>query len=372
MTQHEKYMALCLELAKKGREKVFQNPMVGCVIVKNNKIIGMGYHKTFGGPHAEIEAINSVKNKSKLKGATLYVNLEPCAHWGKTPPCVDSIIKYGIKKVICAIIDPNPFVNGKGLKRLKDSGVDYKIGILENEAKELNKKYFKWIKTGLPYITLKSAITLDGKIATNSGNSKWISSEKSRKYSYKLRSQYDAILVGINTVLYDNPSLTSHGYGKNPIRIVLGNINRLKTHKISNYKVFNDGNETIFITYNKIKNKVLLEKYKNIKIVEIISKNTNLSVKKINLKNVFLRQELSSITSVLVEGGGETVWSIIKSGLADDFILFVAPKIFGGRDAKTFVEGEGISKPKNAFKVIFDKIEHLGTDLVIKGRFLKS
>ena len=369
-----KYINLCLKLAKKGAGKTFPNPMVGCVITKNGKIIGQGYHKSFGQQHAEVEAINSVIDKSTLKGATLYVNLEPCAHWGKTPPCVDIIIKSGIKRVVCATLDPNPIVNGKGVKQLKDNGVKCKVGLMVKKSLNFNKKYFNWIKNRpMPKFTIKAATTLDGKIATYTGDAKWISSEKSRKYSYKLRTKYDAIMVGINTVLNDNPRLTSHGYGKsmhrkNPIRIVLGNINRITNP--SKYKVFNDGNPTIFITYAKLKSKVLLKKYSNVKIIEIISKKTNKLATSINLKQAFSNPIFSSITSVLVEGGGKTVWNVINSGLATDFILFLAPKIFGGKDAKTFVEGQGVRTPNNAFKVRFDKIERVGPDLVVKGRFL--
>jgi diaminohydroxyphosphoribosylaminopyrimidine deaminase/5-amino-6-(5-phosphoribosylamino)uracil reductase len=370
--EDKKYLSLCLELAKKGEGKTSPNPMVGCVIVKNGKIIGKGYHKSFGKPHAEIEAINSVKNKSLLRGATLYVNLEPCCHWGKTPPCVDSIIKYGIKNVVCCTLDPNPIVNGKGIKKLRNNNIFCKTGILANDAKKLNKHYFKWIKTGLPYVTIKSAVTLDGKISTFDGNSKWISSEKSRKYVYSLRTKYDAILVGLNTVLIDNPSLTSHGFGKNPIRIVVGNINKIPVSKIPEYKIFNDGNETIFVTPKKLKYKVLLEKFKNVKIVEITGDIKNNSRYNINPKEIFSNIIFSSITSVLVEGGGETVWNFINSGLADDFVLFISPKIFGGRDAKTFVEGSGVATPNEAFKVKFDKVQVFGEDILVEGHFLKN
>ncbi|MFQ3675152.1 MAG: bifunctional diaminohydroxyphosphoribosylaminopyrimidine deaminase/5-amino-6-(5-phosphoribosylamino)uracil reductase RibD [Endomicrobiia bacterium] len=367
----EKYLNLCLKLAKKGERKTFPNPMVGCVIVKNDKIIGKGYHKAFGMPHAEIEAINSVKNKQELRDSTLYVNLEPCSHWGKTPPCVDSIIKSGIKRVVCATLDPNPLVNGNGIKKLEVNGVKCEVGILEKKSLKLNKKYFNWLKNRpLPRFTIKSAITLDGKIATYTGNAKWISSEKSRKYSYKLRTKYNAIMVGINTVLNDNPALTSHNYGKNPVRIILGNINRIKNPR--KYKVFTDGLPTIFVTYKTPKNKVLLEKYKNVKILEITANKKNKCVNKIDLKQVFLNPLFSSITSVLVEGGGETVWNVIESGIATDFILFVAPKIFGGSGAKTFVEGCGVRNPQEAINVKFDKIERVGTDLIIKGKFLSS
>ncbi len=365
MPQDEKYIKLCFELAEKGRGYTSPNPVVGCVIVKNNKIIGKGYHTAYGKPHAEIEAIQDVLRKHKsLKGATLYVNMEPCVHWGKTPPCVDSIIKYGIKRVVCSMLDPNPLVNGKGIKKLISSGVKCDVGIFSEEAKELNKFYLKWIKTKLPYVTIKSAVTFDGKIATFTGDSKWISSENTRNLVYKLRSKYDAILVGINTVINDNPSLTSHGLGRDPIRIVIGDIKKLliSNKKPTFWKIISDGKETIFLTPRQDKNiKVLLENYKNVKIVEF-------SGKKFDFNKIKTIPEFSSITSILVEGGGETNWEIINSGIVDEFILFICPKIFGGSDAKTFVEGEGIKFVKDALSIKFVSVKLIGQDIMINGR----
>src|SRR3989339_670122 len=201
-----KYMQLALKLAKKGVGKVSPNPQVGCVIVRNNKIIATGYHKHFGGSHAEIDALNNCKNP---EGATMYVNLEPCCHYNKkTPPCVPEIIKLGIKKVVVAMKDPNPLVSGKGIKQLRVNNVKVEIGILEEEAEKLNETYIKYITKKIPFVILKLAFSIDGKTKTFTGDSKWISSESSRKIVHKLRSITDAILVGSNTVLVDNPSLT--------------------------------------------------------------------------------------------------------------------------------------------------------------------
>lgn len=363
---HEKYIKLCFDLAKKAQGYTSPNPLVGAVVVYKNKIIGKGYHTVFGNPHAEVEAINdAIKNgyKDLLPKSVLYVNLEPCCHWGKTPPCVDKIINSGVKKVVCSMYDPNPKVKTKGIKKLKNAGVKCVVGILEKEAKQLNKFYIKWITKRLPYITIKSAMTFDGKIATVKGKSKWISSDKSRKYVYHLRSVYDAVLVGINTVLVDNPELTTHGYGRNPVRVIVGDVRKImkdiKKYNVLNNKaktvIFSPGNQNKTFNIPGLKN-VFVHMYKTQKI--------------------FFRQIFSTlakeynITSVLVEGGGETVWNIIKEKLVDDFIIFISPKIFGGKNAKTWVEGEGVKLPSNAYKVKFLTVEQIDKDFVIKAKFI--
>ena len=203
----EKYMAFTLELAEKGRGRVEPNPMVGAVLVKNGKIMGKGYHQAFGGAHAEIHAIHEGGTNSK--GATLYVSMEPCAHYGKTSPCVDAIIKAGIKKVVAAVIDPNPITSGKGIQKLKEAGVEVVVGIMEMQAKRLNGPFFKLMQKGLPYVTVKWAMSIDGKIAAHTGESRWITSEESRKYVHKIRGQMDGIVVGINTVMRDDPDRKS-------------------------------------------------------------------------------------------------------------------------------------------------------------------
>ncbi|MEW6042255.1 MAG: bifunctional diaminohydroxyphosphoribosylaminopyrimidine deaminase/5-amino-6-(5-phosphoribosylamino)uracil reductase RibD, partial [Elusimicrobiota bacterium] len=226
----EKYLRIALELAKKGAGFVSPNPMVGCVIVKNDKIIGRGYHCCFGEPHAEINAIRSVRSPLLLKGSTMYVNLEPCSHTNKkTPPCVPEIIKAGIKKVTLSMKDPNPQVNGRGISQLKSAGIRCQAGLLEKEARELNMSYIKWITKNTPYVISKWAMSIDGKIATKTGDSRWISSDEARKYTHKLRGEVDAVMVGIGTVLKDNPTLTSRiddrqgrgCMGHQPLRVLL-------------------------------------------------------------------------------------------------------------------------------------------------------
>lgn len=364
MNVEEKYIRLCFELAKKAEGLTSPNPIVGAVLVVDDKIIGKGYHTAFGKPHAEIEAINdAIKNgyKHLLKKATLYVNLEPCCHWGKTPPCVDKIIEAGIKKVVCSMIDPNPLVKGKGIKKLQENKIKCVVGVLQEEAKELNRFYVKWVTQKLPYVTIKIASTFDGKIATVKGSSKWISSEKSRQYVWKLRTIYDAVLVGVNTIKIDNPELTSHSVGKNPIRVIVGNISSLLSC-YDRYKVFDGKIKTIFFTHDI--NPYFLPKIENVSFY-------NFGTKIISYKKILsiLAKEYQ-ITSVLVEGGGETIWLLLKENMVDEVLLFLSPKIVGGRNAKTWVEGEGVKFIKNAYNLKIVSIEFIDEDLVIKSKLI--
>ncbi|MGO2118484.1 MAG: bifunctional diaminohydroxyphosphoribosylaminopyrimidine deaminase/5-amino-6-(5-phosphoribosylamino)uracil reductase RibD [Fusobacterium sp.] len=245
----QKYMNLALNLALKGEGHVNPNPLVGAVVVKNNKIIGEGYHKIFGGPHAEVFALNQAGEDAK--GATIYVTLEPCSHQGKTSPCVNKIKEMGIKKCVIGTLDPNPLVSGKGKKILEDAGIEVVVGVLEKEAKNLNKVFFKYIQTKKPYLFLKCAITLDGKIATNSNDSKWITNELAREKVQKLRNKYSGIMVGINTLINDNPRLTARiENGRNPFRIVVDPY--LKTPINSNFVNMDDGKSIIVTSKNNI------------------------------------------------------------------------------------------------------------------------
>jgi len=356
IARDKKYMQICLELAKKGIGKVSPNPMVGCVIVKNNKIVGQGYHRYFGGAHAEIEALRRAKNKSK--NATMYINLEPCVHWGKTPPCVPEIIKAGIKKVVIATKDPNPLVNGKGIRQLKVAGVKCKVETLEEEAKELNRAYIKFITKKMPYVILKSAMTLDGKIATSTGESKWITSKEARDYVHRLRSSIDAILVGVNTVLKDNPSLSIHGKGKNPKRIIIDP----QLHIPLNAKIFNSTVETILITTKNIERKTNFYKKKKIRILSLPSKNG-----KIDFQQIMSKLAKMNIASVLIEGGGETNAYALEAGVVDEVMFFIAPKIIGGKNASTPVEGKGIVNINRAVKIKELKVHRYGRDILLCG-----
>lgn len=350
-------MQRCIELAKKGAGYVSPNPLVGCVIVKQGKVIEEGYHKQFGSVHAEVNAINSAKAKGiNLKGSTLYVNLEPCVHHGKTPPCTDEIIKNKIGEVIIGIKDPNHLVAGKGINKLKKNKIKTTVGVLEDQCRLLNKFFFKHVKTGLPYITLKAAQTLDGKIADLEGKSKWISSIESRKFVHVLRSMYDAVLVGKNTIELDNPELTvRHVKGRNPYRVVIDN--ELAVNLSSNLYSDKFTDKTIIIT-SKEPNEFLTRIFEQRKIRVIKAKAKNGII---DLKDAMKKLAKLGISSLMVEGGAFTFTEFLTQKLVDDLILFTAPKILG----------RGISTFKPEFKLDFSKLKKIsaktcGSDFLLE------
>ncbi|MCR4662807.1 MAG: bifunctional diaminohydroxyphosphoribosylaminopyrimidine deaminase/5-amino-6-(5-phosphoribosylamino)uracil reductase RibD [Endomicrobiaceae bacterium] len=355
--EHKKYMQLVLDLAKKGKGYVFPNPMVGALLVKDNKIISKGYHKYFGAAHAEVEAINS--SKINVEGSTLYVNLEPCNNWGKCPPCVDLIIKSKIKTVVCAMKDPNPLTASKSMKKLKSAGIKVINGILEKQAIKLNKEYINNIKKSKPYILIKSAVSLDGKIATYAGDSKWISNEKSRKFVHKLRTEFDAILVGTNTVLKDNPMLSSRGYGKNPVRVLLDE--KLKIP--ANYNVV-DGTIPAIILYDE--NIKRIPKHFDKDCIKLVAINFKQAKKDFNV--VIEKLNKMALKKILIEGGGEINASALKTGKVDEILLFIAPIVVGGRNSKTFVEGDGAKFIKDSLKFKKIEIKKFDNDIVVSAK----
>lgn len=356
----ESYIQLTIEIAKKGEGSVSPNPLVGCVITKENRIIGAGYHQKFGEEHAEINAINSATES--LEGATLYVNLEPCSHQGKTPPCVDRIIEEKIKRVVIGTLDVNPLVSGNGVRKLKRAGIDVKVGVLEKECLELNKFFFKNIVKKIPYITLKAAQTLDGMIADKNHFSEWISSEASRKYVHTLRSKYDAVLIGSNTAKIDDPKLTVRMVeGRNPYRIVLDSGLKLNP----DLKLFrlNDDKKTILVTTTENQSKKnKIQKFEKHKVDLIfVKKNKN---SRIDLLSLLKKLSKRGISSLLVEGGSKTFSSFIKQDLFDDIFLFVTPKILGD-GIKTFSE-LSYKNLKSAMKLRIIKSDLIGDDILLK------
>ncbi|MCS7203355.1 MAG: bifunctional diaminohydroxyphosphoribosylaminopyrimidine deaminase/5-amino-6-(5-phosphoribosylamino)uracil reductase RibD [Thermodesulfovibrio sp.] len=356
------FMKKALFLAKKGNWKTSPNPMVGAVIVKDGRIISTGYHKKAGLPHAEAEAVRTAKES--LKGATLYVNLEPCCHRDKkTPPCTDEIIKSGIKRVVVAMKDPNPKVNGKGLEILRAYGIEVIEGILEKEAKTLNEFYIKYITTRTPFVILKIAMTLDGKIATPTGESKWITSEKSRKLVHIMRSRVDAVLSACGTVLRDNPKFTARiKNGKNPIRVIIDPDLKIPL----DYHVYNTPPQTIAVVRESVVNssKANLLKEKGVKL---LSFNTN----KVYLK--WLMEELGKmeITSVMIEGGSSLNFYALFHEVVDKMMIFIAPKIIGGKNSYPSVGGDDHRTIENAFNLTDLKIKRLSEDFLIEG-YLKK
>lgn len=356
----ESYIQLTIEIAKKGEGSVSPNPLVGCVIIKNNRIIGAGYHQRYGEEHAEINAINS--STESLEGSTLYVNLEPCSHHGKTPPCVDRIIKEKIKRVIIGTLDINPLVSGNGVKALKKAGIDVKVGVLEKECIELNKFFFKYISEKLPYVTLKAAQTLDGMIADKNNYSEWISSGEARKHVHWLRARYDAVLIGSETARLDNPKLTVRMVeGRNPFRVVLDSNLKLK----SDLNLFknNSDNKTIVVTSEK--NKTKLKKISHLEKLRVkvlfVKSDINGGI---HLKSVLKELSKQQIISVLVEGGSKIYSSFVKQNLFDDMLLFVSPKILGS-GLKTFSELKN-SRLSNAQKLSIKRTQNIGDDLLIE------
>lgn len=340
MSQDEIFIKEALKLAKKGAGWTNPNPMVGTVIVKNGEVIGKGYHQKAGLPHAEIEALKSVKGS--VRGATLYVNLEPCIHYGRTPPCVEQIIRSGIIKVKCCTIDPNPKVNGMGIKKLQEAGIVVEVGILADQARRLNEAFFTFHEKKRPFIALKFAASLDGKIATKTGESKWITNQKARNFTLSLWAKYQSVLVGINTVLKDNePMRLVKKRGKNPLRIILDSSMRIAV----NTKIFWDKNVLIATSDNQ-KNqekKALLEKM-GVTILSFPSPRVPLQAL---MKELYKRE----IISILVEGGGSVLGSFLDERLVDKVYAFHSPILIGGEKAVTAIGGQGISTITEAVRL---------------------
>lgn len=356
------YMRRAMELAKKGEGFVNPNPLVGAVIVKNNKIIGEGYHEIFGGNHAEVNAfINATED---VTGATMYVTLEPCSHYGKTPPCANKIIEKGIKKVVIAHKDPNPQVAGRGIALLKENGVDVVTGILEEESEKQNEVFFKYITKNIPFCLLKTAMTLDGKIASWSGNSKWITSEVSRNFVHQLRNRYSAIMVGIGTVIEDNPSLTTRLgdiQGRDPVRIIVDTKARIPLEA----KVLNlTSNARTIVATTELASNEKIRKLEDMGVEVII---TPLKNHQVDLKFLMKKLGEEKIDSVLIEGGSELNYSALEGGIVDKVNVFIAPKIIGGREAKTPVGGIGLEFMKDAIKLKELKIHRFEEDIMIEG-----
>ena len=335
----EKYMDLALELAEKGRGYVNPNPMVGAVVVKDGEIVGKGWHKFYGGPHAEVYALDEAG--AKAEGATIYVTLEPCSHFGKTPPCAEKIKKMKIKKCVIACLDPNPIVAGRGKKILEEAGIEVVVGVREKEAKELNKVFMKYITEKNPYLFLKCAITLDGKIATNERDSKWITNEKSREKVQFLRHEYMGIMVGINTLINDNPRLTARiENGINPFRIVVDP--HLRTPLESNFVNMADDNKSIIITSK--------ENEKNDKIKELENKNVKIIYMEgfdFSVHEILKKIGELKIDSVLLEGGSYLISKAFKENRIDGGEIFIAPKILGG--GLPFIDGFDFKEIKDCF-----------------------
>ncbi len=354
------FMRRALELAEKGKGRTSPNPMVGAVIVKGNKIIAEGYHRKAGSPHAEIIALK--KAGKKTKGATLFVNLEPCCHTDKqTPPCTKAIIKSGIKTVIVAMTDPNPKVSGRGIRALKKAGIKTEINIMGAEAKKINEAFIRLMTGNKPFVILKIAQSLDGKIATAKGESKWITGRQARQYVHKLRNGIDALLVGIGTVKKDNPSLTCRISGsRNPYRVIVDS--GLKIPLQSKVLRHKDNKTIIAVTKKASKKKIrLIEKDGN--KVLIIKERSGL----VDMKTLIKKLGKLGISSVMIEGGSSINASALSDGIVDKIMFFIAPKVIGGTDAIHSIGGKSPSVLETAYRIKSIQVRTIGKDTLIEG-----
>jgi diaminohydroxyphosphoribosylaminopyrimidine deaminase / 5-amino-6-(5-phosphoribosylamino)uracil reductase len=357
------YMAMALALAKKGLGTTSPNPMVGALVVKGQRILGKGYHRKPGEAHAEILALEQAGEQAR--GGTLLVNLEPCCHTEKrTPPCVDALIKAGLKKVIVAMFDPNQQVNGKGVEALRKADIDVKVGLLSEEARRLNEVYVTFQEKKRPFFLMKSALSLDGKIATKIGESRWISSEESRAYADRLRSTMDGVMVGINTVILDNPLLLpkTSKPKRYPMRIVLDSKLRipLSCELVKTAAAY----KTVIFTLSDAR----ADKGDRLKSlgVEVIRVGANENGR-VSLPEVCGELRNREVMSVLVEGGGELNSNFLKEGLVDKVVLFYGPLFIGGKGASNLVAGKGIDFLKDAFHVDIVSVRRLKDDICVEG-----
>jgi diaminohydroxyphosphoribosylaminopyrimidine deaminase/5-amino-6-(5-phosphoribosylamino)uracil reductase len=357
---HEYYMRLALRLALKAKGKTAPNPMVGAVVVRDGKVIGRGYHKKAGAAHAEVTALEDAARKAK--GAALYVTLEPCTHFGRTPPCVDKIINSGIKEVYVGMVDPNPVNNGRGIQLLRSHRLKVEVGFLEGELKQMNEAFLKYIARGLPLVTVKVAQSLDGRIATSSGDSKWITQDKARAYAHRLRRDFDAIMVGVNTILRDNPRLDPWFCQKDLTKVIIDT--QLSTPPAAN--IFSKKSSVIIATLpspagQETENRAMLAQ--RAKILEAKEKSGQ-----VNLKDLLKKLAQQGILSILVEGGGTLIGSLFDEGLVDKVLFFVSPKIIGGKEAIGSVMGRGVSRVDRAIAIKEVKLKRIGQDFLFEGR----
>ena len=356
------FMRRAIELAKKGGGYVHPNPLVGCVVVKDGEIIAEGYHEKYGEFHAERNAL--LHCQSETKGASLYVTLEPCCHYGKTPPCTEIIIEKGIKKVFVGILDPNPLVAGKGVKILQDAGIEVEVGLCQDEIRELNKVFLKYITTKRPYVIMKTAMTLDGKIAAHTGDSRWVTNDESRKLVHELRSEMAAIIVGIGTVLADDPMLNVRleGNPHQPVRIVVDS--NLRTPIDSQLvKTAKEYRTIIATTVSDNCRDVRPYVSTGIELIQCKSKDGH-----VDINDLMTKLGSHGIDSLLLEGGGTLNSAFLEAGCVDEVWAFIAPKIIGGEGAKTPVAGKGIEKMSDAIQLQNIDIQNINGDILIKGK----
>lgn len=352
-------MKRVLRLARKGEGKTSPNPMVGALVVRDGHVVGKGYHRKAGEPHAEVIALEEAGERAR--GATLYVNLEPCTHFGRTPPCSPRVIDSGVRRVVIGMKDPNPLVSGRGISTLSEAGLEVEVGVLEEACRALNEAFCKYILRKEPFVVLKAAMTLDGKVATREGDSKWISCEASRRWVHRLRSVVDGVVVGIGTVLKDDPLLTARLDGRrNPLRIVLDSRLRIP----ENARVIGEDPRQLIVATTEaspVTKRLALEK-RGVHVEVFDSQNG-----RVNLRSFLLGMGAMGVTSLLVEGGSVVNGAFLDQGLVDKVILFIAPKLIGDGEALPVFGGRGVSRLNDAIAVKGMRVRRLGDDLLVEG-----
>ncbi|MBI5286936.1 MAG: bifunctional diaminohydroxyphosphoribosylaminopyrimidine deaminase/5-amino-6-(5-phosphoribosylamino)uracil reductase RibD [Deltaproteobacteria bacterium] len=361
--QDAEFMEIALGLAERGKGMTSPNPLVGAVVVKGGKVVGKGYHKRAGLPHAEAVALRDAG--SRAKGATLYINLEPCDHYGRTPPCTSGIIKAGIKMVVIGMMDPNPLVSGKGIKRLREAGVEVQTSLLRDRCKRLNEVYIKYITTRRPFVTLKMATTLDGRIATASGESKWITGRTSRRYVHRMRGEVDAVMVGVGTVLKDDPLLTTRLVkGKNPHRVVVDKVLRIPLKA----RVFNPSpGMRLFLATTIKASKTKVKRVMEMGAEVLVLRGEDGGV---YLDGLMVELGKRGVTNLLIEGGARLATSAMRSGIVDKVVLFYSP-MFLGRDGIPIFNSMGIKGLKDTIKLKDVEVKRVGQDFLVEGYVVK-
>jgi diaminohydroxyphosphoribosylaminopyrimidine deaminase / 5-amino-6-(5-phosphoribosylamino)uracil reductase len=355
---HLKMMRQAVVLARRGVGKTSPNPAVGCVIVRDGAVVGRGWHKKAGTPHAEVHALNEAGELAA--GADVYVTLEPCAHFGKTPPCAKALIAAKVARVFVAMVDPNPLVAGGGIRMLREAGIEVQTGLLEEACRELNRPFIKWIQTKLPYVILKSAVTLDGKTATSNGDSKWITSDRSRREVHRLRGRVDAIMVGVGTVLKDDPLLTCRvPGGKDPLRVVVDSTLRIPLHAAILSVKSSAGTLIASCSADQARIEAVTSRG-----AEILGCHENNG--RVDLADLFRELGARGVQSVLLEGGSHLAGAALRAGLIDKCMIFLAPKLVGGGGFGLF-SGDGVGLMEDAIKLEGMTVKRVGVDLLVEG-----
>jgi diaminohydroxyphosphoribosylaminopyrimidine deaminase / 5-amino-6-(5-phosphoribosylamino)uracil reductase len=355
---HETYMKRALALARRGVGKTSPNPAVGCVIVRDDVIVGEGWHRKAGGPHAEVFALG--QSGDKARDADVYVTLEPCSHHGKTPPCTNALVRAGVRRVFAAMVDPNPKVAGRGVALLRAAGIEVTTGLMEAESRLLNEPFIKAMTTGLPFVILKSAMTLDGKTSTTQGDSRWISNEKSRRYVHKLRSMVDAVMVGAGTVAADDPELTCriHG-GRDPVRVVVDS--RLDISPAARLLHLDSPAPTLVASFHGHGPKADAIRACGAEILACRERDG-----RVDLSDLLAQLGNRGVQSVLLEGGSKLAGDALRLGLIDKYVLFLAPKLLGGEGPGLFA-GPGAERMADALRLRDLSVRRFGSDILVTG-----